>query len=190
MSLIEWACWSLGDINVLEASEDAQPCRAVVIGKHCPQTMPAVTLPKLEHDSKVCLIPARLLRSPGIKRLIAHRNQCASVDGQVHICLTATLWKYSMRLGVHLEHLAEAWELRVVPIDPDLVRRFIGEVEGDARVVRRPAYLNQRFPNQRDRFDLVRSRIEPGGFGVGCLLASTEQGGSGCRGRRGRARRG
>jgi len=91
VTLIERTCRGLGDVNVLEASEDAQPSRAVVVGKHCPQAMPAIALPELEHDAKVCLIPASLLRTSGIKRLVTHRNRSASVDGQVYICLTATL---------------------------------------------------------------------------------------------------
>jgi len=83
--------------------------------------MPAVTLPELEHDAKMCLIPARLLRASGIKRLVAHRNRSASVDGQVYIGLTPAFWEYSVGLGVHLENFVETRELRVVPIDPDLV---------------------------------------------------------------------
>lgn len=121
MTLVGRACRGLGNVNVLEASEDAQPCRTVIIGEHCPQTMPAVTFPELEHDAKVCLIPGRLLRPSGIKRLVTHRNRGASVYGQVYIGLTATLWKNPMGLGVHLEYLVETWELRVVPVDSDLV---------------------------------------------------------------------
>ena len=93
VTLVERTCGGLGDVNVLEASEDAQPRRAVIVGEHCPQTMPTVTLPKLEHDAKVRLIPTRLLRASGIKRLVTHRNRSASVYGQVYIGLTATLWE-------------------------------------------------------------------------------------------------
>jgi len=94
VTLIGWTRGGLGDINVLEASEDAQPRGTVIVGKHCPQTVPAVTLPELEHDAKVLLIPARLLGASGIKRFVTHRNRSASVDGQVYIGLTATLGEY------------------------------------------------------------------------------------------------
>ena len=58
--------------------------------------MPTVTFPKLEHDAKVRLIPSRLLRPFGIKRLVTHRNRGASVYGQVYIGLTATLGENPM----------------------------------------------------------------------------------------------
>jgi hypothetical protein len=119
--IVERTSGGLGDVNVLEASEDAQPRRTVIIREHCPQTMPTVTLPKLEHDPKVCLIPTRLLRASRIKRLVTHRNRGASVYGQVYIRLTATLWEDPVGLGVHLQNFVETWELRVVPIHPDLV---------------------------------------------------------------------
>ena len=83
MTLAELAWWGLGDVNVLEASKDAQPRGTVNVSEHCPQTMPAVTFPKLEYNSKVRLIPARLLRVSGIKRFVTHRNRCTPVYGQV-----------------------------------------------------------------------------------------------------------
>jgi len=190
VTLVERTCGGLGNVNVLKVPEDAHPRRTVIVGKHCPQTMPALTLLELEHDAKVRLIPGRLLRAPSIKRLVTHRNRGASVYGQVYISLAATLWKNPVRLGVHLQDFAETWELRIVPVDSDLVRRFIREVEGDAGVVRRPAYLDQRFPDQRDRVDLIWGRIKTGGFGVGGWLATTKKGRGGCHGRRRRTRGG
>jgi len=96
VTLVERTCGSLGDVNVLKASEDAQPGRTVAVSKHRPQTVPAVTLPKLEHDPKVCLIPRCLLRAPCIKCFVTHLNRGASVDGQVYIGLAAALWEYPM----------------------------------------------------------------------------------------------
>lgn len=121
VTLVERTCGGLGDVNVLKVSEDAHPCRTVIVGEHCPQTMPALALLKLEHDAKVRLIPSRLLRTPGIKRLVTHRNRGASVYGQAYISLTATFWENPVRLGVHLQDFAETRELRIVPVDSDLV---------------------------------------------------------------------
>ena len=121
VTLVKRTCGSLGDVNVLEVSEDAQPRRTVAVSKHRPQTMPAVTLPELKHDPKVCLIPGRLLRSSRIKRFVTHRNRGASVYGQAYISLTATFWENPVRLGVHLQDFAETRELRIVPVDSDLV---------------------------------------------------------------------
>jgi len=36
VTLVEWACGSVGNINVLKASEDAEPRRAVIVSKHRP----------------------------------------------------------------------------------------------------------------------------------------------------------
>jgi len=118
---LEGSRGGLSYVHVFEASEDAHPRRTVTVRKHRPQTMPAVTLLKLEHDAKVRLIPGHLLRASGIKRFVTHRNRSASVDGQVYIGLSARLWEYPVRLGVHLENFAETGELRVVPVDSDLV---------------------------------------------------------------------
>ena len=115
VTLVEWAHGGLGDVNVLKASEDAQPCRTVTVSKHRPQAVPAVTLPELEHDPKVRLIPGRLLRTSGIKRFVTHRNRSASVDGQAHIGLTATLRENPMRLSVHLENFAETRNCGLYP---------------------------------------------------------------------------
>ena len=93
---VERTCGSLGDVNVLKVSEDARPRRTVTVSKHRPQTMPAVTLPKLEHDPKVCLIPGRLPRASRIKRFVTHCNRGASVDGQIYVGLAAALWEYTM----------------------------------------------------------------------------------------------
>ena len=82
------------------------------------------------------LIPTSLLRVSTVKRLVTHPNRSASVNGKVHVRLTTPLGEYPLRLGVHLENLGETRELRVVPVDSDLVRRFIREVEGDTGVIR------------------------------------------------------
>ena len=49
MTFVEWACRGLSNVDVLKTSEDAQPGGTVIVSKHRPQTMPTVTLPKLEH---------------------------------------------------------------------------------------------------------------------------------------------
>jgi len=94
VTLVEWTCRSLGDVDVLEASEDAQSRGGVIVGEHCPQTMPTVTLLKPEHKAKVCLVPAGLLGASGIKRLVTHTNRSASVNGQVYVGLTTGLGEY------------------------------------------------------------------------------------------------
>lgn len=94
MTLVELTCRGLGNVDIVEASEDAQPRGAIVVSEHRPETMPAVTLLELEHHTKVRLIPARLLGASGIKRLVTHANRSASVNGQVYVVLTAALGKY------------------------------------------------------------------------------------------------
>jgi len=96
VTLVMWANRCLGDVDVLKASEDAQPRGTIVVGKHRPQAMPTSTLLKLEHDAKVRLVPVRLLGPSGIKRLVTHPNRGASVDGQVHIGLTAALGEHPL----------------------------------------------------------------------------------------------
>lgn len=94
MTLVEWTCRGLGNVDVFEASEDTQPRGAIIISEHRPETMPAVSLLELEHHTKVSLIPARLLGASGIKCLVTHSNRSASVNGQVYVVLTAALGEY------------------------------------------------------------------------------------------------
>jgi len=94
VTLVEWTCGGLSNIDVLKVSEDTQPRRTIIINKHRPQAMPAVTLPELEHDAKVCLIPGRLFRSPGIKRLVTHCNRGTSLDGQANVSLAPAFREY------------------------------------------------------------------------------------------------
>jgi len=96
MSLVEWTRRGLGNVDVLKASEDAQPRRTVIVGEHRPQTMPTVTLLELEHHAQVHLIPARLLGASGIKCLVPHPNHSASVNGQVYVGLATALGEYSV----------------------------------------------------------------------------------------------
>ena len=121
VALVEWTRRGLSDIDVLKTSEDTQPCGAVVVGKHRPQTMPAITFLELEHNAKVRLIPGRLLGTSGIKGLVTHPNRSASVDGQANVHLTAALRENPVGLGVHFENLVKTGELRVVPVNSDLV---------------------------------------------------------------------
>jgi len=36
VTLVEWTCRGLGNINVFKAPEDAQPRRTVIVSKHSP----------------------------------------------------------------------------------------------------------------------------------------------------------
>jgi len=87
--------------------------------------MPAISLPELESNTQMILLPSSLFASPPVKSFIEQGNASTMIDRELHFGIAAFRGEDSSTAVAELYLFLNSGVLRIITVYFDLERRFV-----------------------------------------------------------------